>query len=422
MQPGQLPIDVFISYKSQQASWAIRLYDTLTDFGLTVWLDRERIRIGEEWRDEISEGIQNSQRMIVLWSHLVRDNIDSVVHLEIDEMAHIKGQDNSRRFIPVQLDDAPLKTILAPYHADLSLNQLVSYYGNEGAYQVPVPTWYKSIERLLQTLGINDLVEIRYVVAAMNRSQAQQLHDNPGLYAHQPQTLEMMKSVLQISSQFDVSRYGDSPDDWVPFPQLAGRLTIRELVSSYDLAKKDWYKREQRGRANWFIASYSDALFSTELEKRDSAHATILNGPCLLILDPLSLMHRHIFDTIISGMGLPYQPDTYVIGIAPFISTMHMEMYESARQIDETLSHMLSAAYARYRDPFDPYDRLCVLNIADDRHLTRWVQAAADSIFLSRKTPLRYGGPHPTVVDLIARRRWEQRGPSSQLLSMAGEQ
>src|SRR5690349_15822774 len=90
---------VFISYKSQQETWALRLAATLRSFGLNVWRDHDAdeggIRLGESWSDEIRTGVRDSEKMMVLWSELISGNASTVVHQEINEMFKYIQNDTS---------------------------------------------------------------------------------------------------------------------------------------------------------------------------------------------------------------------------------------------------------------------------------------------------------------------------------------
>ncbi|MBZ0283016.1 MAG: toll/interleukin-1 receptor domain-containing protein [Anaerolineae bacterium] len=166
--------DVFISYKSEQDSWANRIARSLEDMGLRVWRDKDGgIRIGEEWRDEINAGIRDSQNMLVLWSRLIHENSKSVVHDEIRKMKEFYEKDPRRRFFTVNLDGISLHELLSPYHATYSFRKLYEKYGDNGADNADVVEWYKALLELLRGLGIQNVVEVRFAAIAMTREQAE---------------------------------------------------------------------------------------------------------------------------------------------------------------------------------------------------------------------------------------------------------
>ena len=68
--------DVFISYKSEESSWARRLAETLRGFGLKVWRDHDAIdgiRVAEEWSvvDNLSGGLCKSTDLDAVHERLV---------------------------------------------------------------------------------------------------------------------------------------------------------------------------------------------------------------------------------------------------------------------------------------------------------------------------------------------------------------
>ena len=61
--------DVFISYGTKDGiEQAQFLYTELTQRGKRVWWDKNNIRLGESWIQEIATGIEQSAKMIFLMS------------------------------------------------------------------------------------------------------------------------------------------------------------------------------------------------------------------------------------------------------------------------------------------------------------------------------------------------------------------
>jgi len=395
-QDGVFNYDVFISYKSQQESWAKLLAETLRGFGLKVWRDHDvndGIRVSEKWTNEIRNGIRSSRAMVVLWSKLISQDAGSVVHQEIEEMDNLikNDQTGQHRFIPVKLDGTTTDNYqrLSSYQAVESFRELHQKYGDSGAKDASAIEWYRTIKTLVEALGIKDLVEMRYVVAAMTRSQAEQLEADPDKYADNSATLKLMCDLMQKTNvKFDVTRYGDTPDDWQPFPQLES-VSVKEIVNSYDYEKRgDAFARNDH--AKWIIISYSADVLSGDALTRQKALNEIEEGPCLVIVDPVSLMHKEVFNRIITNGSLHNQKETYFIGVSPFVALMHGDLYDKVNEIDTLLeNNYLQTAYSRFKLPFIPDNRMCVMNVEHEYQFFRWLQIAADKIVLANKTPLR---------------------------------
>jgi hypothetical protein len=58
--------NVFISHSHQDREWTRKLSEALKQRGLSVWLDEDQIRPGEEWGQRILEGLQKSSHIVFL--------------------------------------------------------------------------------------------------------------------------------------------------------------------------------------------------------------------------------------------------------------------------------------------------------------------------------------------------------------------
>lgn len=93
-----MSIKVFISYSSQDQSYADRIYGALEAAGYQVWMDRTGLRGGDAWLQAIQHNILEADTMIVVWSanalqsRWVRDELT---------FAHSRG----KQIIPIQIDD-----------------------------------------------------------------------------------------------------------------------------------------------------------------------------------------------------------------------------------------------------------------------------------------------------------------------------
>lgn len=416
--------DVFISYKSEQESWARRLAETLGDFGWKVWRDRNvgaGIRLGEKWSQEIRIGIRQSRWMIVLWSDLVAKDAASVVHEEIQEMERLIGEEAARHFIPILLDGTPLDPYrrLAPYQADVSFQELHGRFGDEGAAKVSPLDWYGAVRRVIEALGLQkNVMEIRFVVAAMDRTQAKELSDDPERHAVDPDAFRLLHAVMQKTAAFTLDRYGDSPDDWIPFPQLAKPISIREIITAYDAAKRD-YARSLNEQAPWILVSLSEQIASPNYKVRQQAQEDLQAGPCLVIVDPVSLMHRQVFDKLITGASLHNLAESFIIGVAPFVAQMHADLFNETGELDNRLEARLEAAYRRFKKPFVASGQSCVMNVDHEHQFTRWLQVAAETILTAHRTPLR---PSRMSADEAVLQRMRERAatkPGPEVMNMS---
>src|SRR5262249_22224489 len=92
----------FISYSTQDQSFANRLYTDLRDKGIRCWLATEDLKIGDRFRSRINEAIRvHDKLLIVLSEHSIRSRW---VEAEV-ESAFGREKDGGTVLFPIQLDD-----------------------------------------------------------------------------------------------------------------------------------------------------------------------------------------------------------------------------------------------------------------------------------------------------------------------------
>lgn len=118
------PRHIFLSYKSEEGAYAIRMRDVLESMGYKVWWDR-RIQTGQAWHQEIDTQLRKAACVIVLWS---RRAVESkwVGH----EAAHAMARDV---FAPCRIE---FVDIPAPFNRNQAAN-LVGWTGRIGTAEFP---------------------------------------------------------------------------------------------------------------------------------------------------------------------------------------------------------------------------------------------------------------------------------------------
>jgi len=98
----------FLSFSSQDESFARRLYADLQEFGIRTWLAPEYIKIGERFRARIDSGIQTQEKLVIILSEY---SIDSPwVETEV-ETAFARERNEKRDVLfPIRVDDAVFRT------------------------------------------------------------------------------------------------------------------------------------------------------------------------------------------------------------------------------------------------------------------------------------------------------------------------
>ena len=120
-QPG-LPVvrpRVFISYTSEDADQARRLWEGLDRAGFETWLDKVRLEGGDRWDPTIEQAIEQSDYVLVLQSRALVAKVDSYVNKEID-LARERASRVASSFkciIPLEIEPGDRRQDLQSYQA-----------------------------------------------------------------------------------------------------------------------------------------------------------------------------------------------------------------------------------------------------------------------------------------------------------------
>jgi len=294
--------------------------------------------------------------------------------------------------VPVFLDDAPIDKYepLAPFQGEDSLRPLYLKYGAQRADQVHDSDWYTAMIRLLEFFDVRDVVAVPYLVGAMTRNQAIDLRNSPQAFAQDQNAYEAVRALREKTVPFDPDQYGSTPELWRPFahvPELQEQ-TIADLIFNYDAAKRQ-YVVDAGSKPKWVLVSYSADLLSDDAERRKMAR-NALDNKCLVILDPISLLHKTLYNSIVNTWGLQGRRNAFVIGLASCEVHMHADFRQTIPALYAQMKSLLNTTYDRFAEAFDPVDQ-CVLEVGHEHQFVRWLQVAADAIITAGKSPLRFG-------------------------------
>jgi hypothetical protein len=103
--------DVFLSHSSKDKAVVHALAERLRSDGLRVWFDEWEIRPGDSIPSKIEEGLEHS-RVLILYMSAHAFGSDWA-QLEAGTFRFRDPLNKERRFIPLRLDDAPIKGSLA---------------------------------------------------------------------------------------------------------------------------------------------------------------------------------------------------------------------------------------------------------------------------------------------------------------------
>jgi hypothetical protein len=64
----------FISYSHTDQEWAARLSEDLSENQVKAFLDRNSLRAGPRWEDQLQMQLRNSRHLIAVWSDAARES------------------------------------------------------------------------------------------------------------------------------------------------------------------------------------------------------------------------------------------------------------------------------------------------------------------------------------------------------------
>ena len=120
---------VFISYAHVDSEEVERIVSKLEASGIKVWIDRESIRAGRQWRKEIVEGIDRAGAFVLHLSPSSAASINVLKELNLAE----EMDDPCPCLIPVMLQDVSLPSQMRYQLA--GVQQILYFENAEKGYQ-----------------------------------------------------------------------------------------------------------------------------------------------------------------------------------------------------------------------------------------------------------------------------------------------
>ena len=108
---------VFLSYGRPDAETVLTVCQMLRASGITVWMDVENMRGGEEWRSAIRKALRSSQLVLIFLSKQIVTR-EGYLHEEILEALEVSRQKppGTIFLIPVRIDSCPIDERLERFH------------------------------------------------------------------------------------------------------------------------------------------------------------------------------------------------------------------------------------------------------------------------------------------------------------------
>lgn len=92
--------DVFISYSHQDKEVAERICSMLNQYGITYWIDREGVRHGDDFKEDIVDAIVRSDILLFISSANSNKSRNTVKEVSVAE-------NSNKPILPVRIDDSP---------------------------------------------------------------------------------------------------------------------------------------------------------------------------------------------------------------------------------------------------------------------------------------------------------------------------
>src|SRR5215831_11184757 len=107
------PFDVFLSYSAKDKAVVRALAERLRQDGLRVWFDDWALKPGDSIPAKIEEGLEHSRVLVLCMSANAFGS--DWAQLEAGTSRFLDPLNKERRFIPLRLDDEPIKGSLAQF-------------------------------------------------------------------------------------------------------------------------------------------------------------------------------------------------------------------------------------------------------------------------------------------------------------------
>jgi hypothetical protein len=135
---------IFISYSRHDSEFARELESALNNRGFNVWLDTDRLRLGELWREEIVQAIEECNYFLLLLSPHSIHSVNVVRELSLAESS-------SRLILPVMVEQVEIPDTMKYQLAGLQFVVFNSSLGNQGFQSLlsalPSPHAERSLDR-----------------------------------------------------------------------------------------------------------------------------------------------------------------------------------------------------------------------------------------------------------------------------------
>ena len=409
---GKQDYCAFISYSHEDEPWARQLFQDLTTKKnippANLFKDDVTLRVGNDWRNDLTEAIAASRNLVVLWSSNAtkRQWVNNELS-DFDQQLKQSGQAEAEArkrmiFVLLDSDNEPYKHIQMIGNLKKEWEKEKQNGTEKNIYDPQDPAmsltrllknnaklWDDVVKNVYQAIYSDEVIipVLRLILTTTSDRLTALDFTNPPEFADFPASLDQLLGVTQIGTREDLlARYDMSRANWRPIP---GRDdTIETLLA--DLQDRI-NEISNAPRIEWQPVDE----FWNDRETAEKVATTLANELSLIVIDPIALYDPLIYKrlALLEKSGCFDRENVAVLLLSPFAMSQPNRTFRDL---------MLQAALSIFDDYYKPgvrkipYAR-CSFNFGDDMALTRpLLMALKQHLYQSNDQssaiPLRMGG------------------------------
>jgi hypothetical protein len=379
--------DIFISYSSHDRAWARKLEADLTRLQVKCFFDQERLVKGETWEPRLINDLVNSRHFLVLWSEKARasDWVSQELY-RFKATIDPKGEGQPRPghlLYAVNLEGQNATLGLYQGYVDTAIQGLYKQF-LATANQSGTPP--QTITLPVPSQQVWDLWVAEIAAASRADTPATQMP-----VAVLALTTTVLQAAPPVIPEFDFvaetemdaflrnlgvgelaqlnARYGDTPFDWHPTgSQESVQQLLTELLSDTQSGINLKLAALRQPPVQWRFLD----VVTPPLNRLIQAAQPLLSGPCLVIIDPVSLFSYRIWERYVKLAPCFSNPQAAIVFLTPFGSNPPL-LY-----LRKCLNEQGKPNLEWFHDPipFNPAYANCGINIADRWDIRRLVLAS----------------------------------------------
>ena len=354
--------DVFISHKSEDLQWALKLRKSLQDKGFKAFVDEKDLLSGSGWERQLGETLQNSHHLVVLWSNEA-DHSQWVRR----EIAHF----DTRVYSLTPNDTQIIFILLEGDNTAYSSFQMISELKTAGAYNAGVNQlnpnlWSQVVDKVTRAIESTDTSKpVSLLIMAMTNDRIKQIEPTmlfPGGFKSLNTLLEDL-GMETVKTRDDLAQYyGNQPKDWRPFGSAVSIWTIMDSL-------KDEINRIQSNHIRWELIG--DDFWSANFEAAEKEAEKLISDWAVIIIDPLSF-----YDTDISYRFNNYVYRSFENAKAVFLALPPFSILSPYLNFRTIMQRMVTRIFNHFYNPPIIHGTTCAkcnINIANEQDIKQYL-------------------------------------------------